>query len=89
VATISRHRVDDLETARMERQVASLDDATLLDVMLGLLQPTGPEHGDSPMFGGQTPLGAMTTRVAFMEIAQRWIPLDVAAPAFKRLLDDD
>jgi len=75
----------DLSEARLQRAVEAMDDETLIWTMLGLQSPT--EWG-APMFGGQTEQGATATRTVFMEIAQRWIPLETFAPAFRRHMDD-
>lgn len=75
----------DLDVAQLSRTTASLDDVDLVFCLLGLLQPTEQHHA----VAGATETAAKAARVAFTEIAQRWIPLDVFADAFGRLELDD
>jgi hypothetical protein len=75
----------DLEVGRLEKTCSTLSDADLVFVMLGLLQPSISGH---PVTAGASVTAGKCARVAFTEIAQRWIPLDVFADAFGRVLDE-
>ena len=75
----------DLEVERLEKTCSTLSDADLVFVMLGMLQPSMSGH---PVTAGASVTAAKCARVAFTQIAQRWIPLDVFADAFGRVLDD-
>jgi hypothetical protein len=75
----------DLDIERLDRTFAEMEDETLVFVMLGLLQPSMSGH---PVTAGASVKAAQCARVAFTELAQRWIPLDVFGPAFKRLIED-
>jgi hypothetical protein len=76
----------DLDIERLNRTFAEMEDETLVFVMLGLLQPSMSGHA---VTAGESVKAAQCARVAFTELAQRWIPLDVFAPSFKQLLEDD
>jgi hypothetical protein len=76
----------DLETERLTKTFSELDDETLVFCMLGMLQPSMSGH---PVTAGASETAAICTRVAFTEIASRWIPLEVCASAFKQILEDE
>jgi hypothetical protein len=74
----------DLEIERLNRTFAEMEDENLVFVMLGLLQPSMSGH---PVTAGASVKAAQCARVAFTEISQRWIPLDVFAPAFAQIVE--
>jgi hypothetical protein len=76
----------DLEVERLTQRAAEMDDETLVFVMLGLLQPSMSGH---PVTAGASEVAGKLGRVAFMEIAQRWIPLDVAAAAYSEIMSQE
>ena len=76
----------DLEVERLTKTCSEMGDETLVFVMLGLLQPSSGGHHAT---AGASESAAKVARTAFMEIAQRWIPLDVVAPAFREILSDE
>jgi hypothetical protein len=81
----------DLELKRVHKKISSLDDEMLVFAMWGMLSDGGSTR--SFLVGGQTEQLALHTRVLLHEIACRWIPSDVLAPAlvdfFKDFEEDD
>jgi len=74
--------VDDLQERRDAIHYASLDDVTLVETMMGL----NAEMAGAPQWG-TTPKARYVRRMLFNEIARRWIPPDVFAAAFTRLIE--
>jgi hypothetical protein len=64
----------DLETERIAKGVSEMDDETLLFVMLGLLE-----------IETHTETSGICGRIAFCEIAARWIPPEVFGAAFRQI----
>ena len=74
----------DFQAESDRRRTEALDDVTLVYVMLGL-------HGEmegAPDWG-RTPRARTLARIAFTEIAARWIPPDVFGDAFRQLTAND
>jgi hypothetical protein len=74
--------MNDLEFRRLERRIESLDDVDLVHTLMVLLG----ELEDAPDWG-RTPAARAASRVAFTEIANRWIPEAVLTGAVD-LLDE-
>jgi hypothetical protein len=74
--------VDDLEQKRDQIHFGSLDDVTLVETMMGL----NAEVAGAPEWG-TTPKARYIRRMLFTEIADRWIPADVFASAFDRVIE--
>ena len=74
--------VSDFEVRKTEREMAALDDETLLFVMLGVLM----ERPEGWRF---TVKSRMLARVAFMQVCARWIPPEPFAAAFNSFTNDE
>jgi hypothetical protein len=75
-----------LDHGEMAERVGAMDDVTLVFCMLGLLSDTEDSMGAF----GRNANSRMVKRIAFGEIARRWIPDDVVARAFAELgFEDD
>jgi hypothetical protein len=81
-AVLSEHVDDDLDVERDRQNIGEMDDVTLVFVTLGL-------NGEMEGAAEWTPRARTFRRLAFTEIATRWIPPDVFGDAFRRLTEDD
>lgn len=81
----------ELDAARYKRieeceaRIATLADETLVTAFMSLLQPFEHEGCRYHIWGGISEPAAVTTRTVFLEIAQRWLPMDPVARAFEWL----
>jgi hypothetical protein len=78
-----------LERARAEKTISGLDDEMLVFAMLGMLSRSNEDRTGAFLVGGQSEKIAIYTRVLFGEIASRWIPSDVLAPAAAEFFGED
>jgi len=70
------------EHAELEATFAELDDVELLRAFMVLLSSAPSEQ---PLFGGISVKSATATRIAFIEIANRWIPADLIDAVIREL----
>jgi hypothetical protein len=73
----------DLERRRLERRCEQLSDDDLVELIVRLLSGNPPVNAASKT-------ASHLTRIAFFDVARRWIPADVVGEAFRRLeLEDE
>ena len=85
MATTTTDELDDAEAERLERRLRGLNDDDLVFCLLGLL---GSANDDEPMVASRSNATARMARLAFAEVAERWLPTDVFLRGVDRLYEE-